>query len=340
MDMLTPGQLLTIRQIVRETDDACTFELEVPANCRDAYRGRAGQFLSIGIPGDARELTRNYSLSSSPELEEPLRFTVKRVAGGAVSERMVSAVKIGEALRVGRPAGAFTLRSVDAPLLLIAGGCGITPIYSLLKTALHTTTRKVSLFYANRSPSSVIFAAAIDELAKRFPDRLAVRHHFSDNTGFANEADIGDFLAGSPNAPIYVCGPEPLMEIVERAVDRSASGHELIQERFVSPRSGSGPEPEVANVVLNSVITILIEGTPHRCTWSGSGTVLAAALAAGIEVPFSCQEGHCGSCKGRLVEGEVSQTGAAALSKRDRTRGFVLACCALPLSETLVLEFE
>jgi 3-ketosteroid 9alpha-monooxygenase subunit B len=93
-------------------------------------------------------------------------------------------------------------------------------------------------------------------------------------------------------------------------------------------------------VVSNSAITILIEGVPHHCAWSGSGTVLAAALAAGIEVPFSCQEGHCGSCKGRLVEGEVSQSGAAALSKRDRTRGFVLACCALPLSETLVLEFE
>ncbi|MET0543787.1 MAG: iron-sulfur cluster-binding domain-containing protein [Variovorax sp.] len=343
-----PGQLLTVRDVRIETSEAKTFELDVPEHLRQLYRGRAGQFLRITIPGDDVSLSRSYSLSNSPELHEPLRFTVKRVAGGMVSERLVGDFERGRALHVGPPAGAFVLKQKDCaeklPLLLIAGGSGITPIFSLLKTVLHTTQRPVALLYSNRNRASAIFAAAIDELARAFPARLQVRHHFSDEEGFLGETDFRAFASSFASGHVYVCGPNPMMELVERMLGDGelSQRYDLVCERFISPTGNASQAPRFADParVGASNIVLRLDGNEHACTWTGTGTLLDAALAAGIDAPFSCREGHCGACKARLVEGEVERGLELAISKRDRERGHILACCAVPRSRCIVIEYD
>jgi ferredoxin-NADP reductase len=336
--------LLRIAHIQRETDDARTFEMEVPVDLRNLYAPRAGQFLRVRIPDDPAELARSYSVSSAPALGEPLRFTVKHVPGGMVSERLVKRIGVGESLHVAPPAGTFTLRQTETPLLLIAGGSGITPVYSLLKTALHTTQRPILLLYANRNQHSAIFASAIDTLARRFADRFSLQHHFSDEEGFLNDDDLLRFASVFPRAEIYLCGPTPLMDLVERTFDTpdARERYELFLERFLAPSPAAAvpPAPMGEPKRQRAAVVMRVDGEEHAFEWTGTGTLLDAALAAGVPAPHSCREGHCGACKARLEEGKVEQGLALALSKRERERGDVLACCSIPLSDTIVLDYD
>lgn len=339
------GPLMIVRRAVAETEDARTFELEVPAELAHLYKGRAGQFLRIRIPGDPEQLSRCYSLSSSPELGEPARFTVKRVPSGAVSERLVTQFAIGQRLHVEPPAGAFTLKDAGLPLLLIAGGSGITPVFSLLKTALSTSDRPIALLYANRNRPATIFAAEIDYYARAYPERLTVRVHYSDDEGFLDDTLVRSFVSVYPGSQVYLCGPQPLMDIVERALSEPAlaAAHELICEKFSSPAPGGAIEkaPEGSSVVGSVKVVMRLDGAEHAFTWSGTVSLLDAALDADVPAPHSCREGHCGACKAKLIEGKVGQSAAAiALSKRDRDRGNVLACCATPQSESIVLDYD
>lgn len=339
---------MTVSDVRVETSDARTFELDVPDHLRHLYRGRAGQFVRVTIPGDDANLARSYSLSSSPELQETLCFTVKRVAGGLVSERLVGQVERGRELHVEPPAGAFVLKqrscADDLPLLLIAGGSGITPIFSLLKSALHTTGRPTALLYTNRNRPSAIFAAAIDDLARAFAARFQVRHHFSDEAGFLRESDFRAFASAHPSGQIYVCGPVPMMELVERTFGNGelSQRYKLVCERFISPAGAAVRASSIESPVevLASNIILRLDGNEHAYAWTGTGTLLDAALAAGIEAPHSCREGHCGACKARLIEGEVELGLELALSRRDRERGHILACCATPRSDRVIIEYD
>ena len=344
MPLSSSGQKLTICCIRAETADARTFELAVPPDQDMTYKGRAGQFLRIAIPGSSQTLSRSYSLSSSPELGEPLQFTVKRVAGGAVSEKFLTQINVGQTLLVDPPAGTFTLRDTEVPLLFVAGGSGVTPVFSLLKAALHSTKRDVAFLYANRNWESSIFRQAIDRLARDFPSRLTMRHHLSDGEGFLTEQDIRTFLTSSySGGEVYVCGPAPLMDLVEQTFGHAdiSGAYDLICERFLSPVVSSPDVPSDTEVTapVQSDIIARIDGVDHSFSWAGSGTVLDAGLSANVPIPFSCREGHCGACKAKLVEGEVTQKGAIALSKRDRDRNNVLACCSTPQTPNVVLEY-
>ena len=336
-------RLLAVTSVDAETLDATTIELDVPVDRRALYTGRAGQFVRILILGDPEQHSRSYSLSSTPELGEPLRITVKRVAGGAVSERLAKTIAPGDALRVDPPAGAFTLKESNDPLVLIAGGSGITPLFSLLKAALHLTNRSISLLCANRDAGSAIFSGPIAEYLRGFPGRLSLRTHYSDEAGFLTESDVAEFLTSHSRAQIYVCGPAPLMTIVEQVFEAHcpAERYELLCERFLSPavaviREASNPPSRTESCS----VAIRISGQEFGFSWSGPGSLLDDALAAGIPIPHSCRDGHCGACKARLVEGDVEQDGALALSKRDHQKKNILACCSRPQSPSLVLDYD
>ncbi|MFT4116044.1 flavin reductase family protein [Bradyrhizobium sp.] len=334
--------LLAVARVISETIDATTIEIDVPADRQAVYAGRAGQFVRILIPGDPEQHSRSYSLSSTPELEEPLRFTVKRVVGGAVSERLTRTLSQGDYLRVDPPAGAFTLRDSSDPLVLIAGGSGITPLFSLLKAALKLTDRPVTLLCAHRNQDAAIFAGLIAEYQRSHPERLSVRHHHSDESGFLTESDVIDLLTSHQRAQIYLCGPAPLMDLVEKVFDAHcpADRYELFCERFLSPTLVSNGEARDAPETVACNVVVRISGEDFSFPWSGPGSLLDDALTAGVPMPHSCRDGHCGACKARLVEGDVEQDGALALSKRDHQKKNILACCSRPRSPSLVLDYD
>lgn len=214
---------LRLARVVAETADAATFVLDIPAELADAFAYRAGQFCTFRVPVDGAPLLRCYSMSSAQGIDAELAVTVKRVPGGAVSNWMIDRLAAGDEVEVTLPAGVFCLAdAADDPgaasreLVAYAGGSGITPVFSLVKLALATTDRRVRLLYANRGASSVIFRDALDALVAAHPDRLAVRFHHDDESGYLDEAEVRAFTTGAGDADHYVCGPTPFMDLVER----------------------------------------------------------------------------------------------------------------------------
>ena len=167
---------LKVRSVVQETGDSRSIVFDVPAELSTSFAYRPGQFLTLRLPVNGRRLLRCYSMSSAPGIDPQLQVTVKQVAGGLASNWLCSQVKAGDSIEVMAPAGVFTPRSLTGDLLLFGGGSGITPVYSILRSALKQGTGRIRLIYANRDERSVIFGKELAELGRTHPDRLQVIH--------------------------------------------------------------------------------------------------------------------------------------------------------------------
>ncbi len=243
---------LEVSAVIVETPECSSFELRVPPHLAQAYRYRAGQHLTFKLPWDDFQITRCYSLASCPETGETMKIGVKRVDGGRVSNWLNDNVKVGDSLLASVPEGRFVLdpeTRTSTPLCLFAGGSGITPIISLLKSALVTTRRFVTLLYANQARESVIYAEELERLAQRHPDRFDLHHHVDADGGYLTAHDIVALLPRTDIAEYYICGPEPFMELVERTLGDAGVHEELIYiERFVSPADPDRAAPTVVDL--------------------------------------------------------------------------------------------
>jgi 3-ketosteroid 9alpha-monooxygenase subunit B len=337
---------LRIARIVQETADARSFVLDVPAALRPHFAYRAGQFLTFEVPWRETTLGRCYSLSSSPDCDAELAFTVKRVAEGRVSNWMHDALREGDEVRVLPPAGRFVLAAEsERPLVLLGGGSGITPLFSILKTALATTARRARLVYANRDADSIIFGAALGALAAQHAGRLAIEHHLDAERGYLDAAGVRAALAGATDADFYLCGPTPFMSLVEAALREAGVPRDRIHiERFVSPPDGQLPvemdqtAPEAD--ALPSTITVQLDGATHEVPYTPGQSILQAARAAGLSPPFACEESYCGSCIATLVRGTVEMAVCHALDESERAEGLILPCQAKPTSEECEVRWD
>ena len=338
---------LTVKAVREETADARSFVL-VPERGQEAlFRYRPGQFLSFRVPHDAGEIVRSYSLSSAPCTDPDMTVCVKRVVGGRGSNWFNDHLSTGARIDATRPGGRFVLQADERPLLLIAGGSGITPCISLIKQGLVETGRAVKLLYANQYAASVIYRETLDMLEKRFAGRFTCQHWFDDASGFLTAADIAAAAEGWESAACYICGPDPLMDLAEQTLERQLGKEAaILTERFLSP-----DDPVPAQVAIEPTgasadspiesFRLTLDGEDHAVPIAGGQTLLQAALAAEIDVPSSCTEGHCGTCMAWLRSGDVTMASTRALSKRNIERGHVLACQSRPSSEAPVwLDFD
>ena len=185
---------LRVKRVVRETSDAVSLVLDVPERCSARYRYQAGQFLTLRVTVDGQDLRRCYSMSSAP-LEDDLQITIKRDPGGVVSNWLNDTVSEGIEIHAAPPEGRFCLRDTTDEIVAFAGGSGITPIMSLVRTALASSSRRIRVFYANRCRDSVIFADALSRLADEHADRLVVVHHIDDDSGVVTPPVVESFVA-------------------------------------------------------------------------------------------------------------------------------------------------
>lgn len=344
---------LRIARIVQETADARSFVLEVPAALRDRFTYRAGQFLTFEVPWEGATLGRCYSLSSAPDCDAELAFTVKRVADGRVSNWMHDTLRAGDVVRVLAPSGRFVLAAgATRPLVLLGGGSGITPLFSILKTALATTARRARLVYANRDAESTIFAAALATLEARHGDRLAIHHHLDAERGYLDAAGIRAALTGQTDADFYLCGPTPFMNLVETVLrEENVPRAQIHIERFISPPDGQlmiplGPEePDLANTAtgassLPTTITVHLDGATHEVPYHPGQSILQAARAAGLSPPFACEESYCGSCIATLLRGQVEMAQSHALDASERAEGLILTCQAKPTTTECEVRWD
>jgi len=338
--MSTELHPLKVTAIIRETSDCSSFELSVPEELRGAFAYVAGQHLTFEFPwNDLHVVTRCYSLSSCPDLGETMKIGVKRVAGGRISNWLNDEVKVGDTLLASVPEGRFVLDAEtrqSSPLFLFAGGSGITPIISLLKSALHKTKRSITLLYANQDRDSVIYGPEVDRLAREHAGRLSVYHHFDACDGYLDEHAIGAVLKHGDVAESYICGPEPFMELVERALAAAGVHEELIYvERFVSPADPDRAEVDsvdLASLDSPQTFSLWLGGRSRTVPYVKGRTLLQCAQDAGLNPAHSCESGFCGSCMAGVKTGEVQMRTHEALSDRDVARGVALLCQSFPAS--------
>ena len=326
-------QRATVTRIAKETADTRTYVL---APHEQPFSYRAGQFCTFRVSVGGEELYRSYSMSSAPETDTELMTTVKRVAGGKVSNWIVDNVVEGDELTMTRAAGTFVLSPTSVPLLAFAGGSGVTPILSLAKSALATTGRAVRILCADRDRASVIFEAAIDELVKRYPGRLSVDRHIDVEQGLLHSDTVTKFVGGDTDADCYVCGPEGFMAVVRSALPEGAR---VLVEDFDASPPVQVPEPAVA-AEAGGTVNIRLERKKVSVPRVAGETLLESARRAGLSPPFSCEAGNCGTCMAKLLEGSATMRTNDVLEDDEIADGYILTCQAVPDTASVTVLYE
>ena len=352
---------LQVRRIEPDTQEAVIVSFDVPPDLREVFGFTQGQYLTLRADIDGQDLRRSYSICAGVDDGE-LRVGVRKVRGGAFSNWINANLKPGDTIQVMAPQGRFFV-PLDANAkrhhVGVAGGSGITPILSIMKTVLaREPNSRFTLIYGNRQLRSTMFKEEIEDLKNRYMSRLVLQHVFSDehtdapiNSGIMNREKIGEFLASVvPAAQIdhaYVCGPFQMNDETEAAMLAAGVPEERIHiERFGVNLPGAA---QVGAVVHEAQpgdaeaarITIIRDGLSRDIPYKkGQPSILDAASAAGLEVPYSCTSGVCGTCRAKVIEGEVRMERNFALDKKEVANGFVLTCQAHPLTERVVLSFD
>jgi 3-ketosteroid 9alpha-monooxygenase subunit B len=338
--------VLRVSEVITETADACSLVFEVPAELRERFAYQPGQFLTLRIPSDLTgSVARCYSLASSPHTDDKPKVTVKRTADGYASNWLCDNVRAGDPIELLPPSGVFTPKDLDEDLVLFGAGSGITPVMSILKSALSSGNGKIALIYANRDPESVIFAAELRDLADKHPQRLVVLHWLETLQGLPSVEKLAALTEPFADRRAFMCGPKPFMDGVHDAlaqlgVPRNRTHAEIFNSLAGDPFADVAPtevsEEEAAGA---ATVEVELDGEVHNLNWPRSQTLVDIMLSKGLDVPYSCQEGECGSCACTVLEGKVEMGNSEILDPEDIEAGYILGCQARPVTDHLKIQF-
>ncbi|MQA83868.1 MAG: 2Fe-2S iron-sulfur cluster binding domain-containing protein [Streptosporangiales bacterium] len=342
-DSVSPAfRRLRVAEVVAETADTRSFVFDADLDYRP------GQFLTLRIPSDrCGSVARSYSLSSSPHVSGRPAVTVKRVDDGYGSNWLCDNVEPGAEFDVLGPAGVFTPRSLDDDLLLFAAGSGITPIMSIVKSVLAAGRGRTLLVYANRDENSVIFGAELNDLVTGQPDRLVVVHWLESVQGLPGPAALRALARPFTDREAFVCGPPPFMEAARKALRELDFPRARLHLEWFGPLDGNpfedahAAQPEQPSEARPcGRVEVELDGEQHAFDWPADRRLLDLLLEKGLDAPYSCREGACSACACRIVDGEVSMIRNEVLEEEDLAEGYILACQALPLTETVKVSYD
>jgi ring-1,2-phenylacetyl-CoA epoxidase subunit PaaE len=349
---------LKVARIVPETAEANSIRFEIPPELHDNFAFKAGQHLTLRAIINGEEVRRNYSLCTAPA-ERDWMVTVKRIGGGLFSNWVGDHLKAGDTLEVMVPHGSFTTdfdRSNHRHLVAIAGGSGITPVISLIKTLLQEEPEsRFTLLYGNRDSSSVIFLEALAGLKDKHLGRLEI-YHFLDQeeqdidlfNGMLNRERLEEAISALvPDAPDvegwYICGPGPMMDAAEGALlDRNISKNRIHIERFTADRPPDAVSREMAQLQTQAegvTVAVTLDGRTRRVPFT-SGNILDSARAAGLPAPFACKAGVCATCRAKVTKGKVEMAARYGLTDEEVAAGYVLTCQSVPLGGGVAVDYD
>ncbi len=358
MTLKTEFQSLTVAEVRRETSDAVSIRFEVDEGARDDFAFQAGQYLTVRAEIDGEDVRRNYSVCSSP-LDDELRIAVKALEGGAFSGYATRTLKAGDRLDVLPAAGHFTAvfsRDQARRYAAFAAGSGITPILSLIKTALSVEPEsRFALFYGNRMSGQILFLEELSALKNRFMDRLEVYHFLTLEeeeialfNGRLDRAKCDQILttlidpAGIDLA--FACGPEGMMLAAEAALlARGVPAERILLERFATggARVLDAVAREQAEAAKGRRMGIVLDGRRLTVLFDAeAGNILDSVRAAGAPAPFACKGGVCATCRAKVVSGEVEMRINYGLTPDEVDQGYILTCQSVPLSDDVVVSYD
>lgn len=347
---------LKVKQVVNETKDTISIVFEQP---QPKIEYKSGQFLTLIVPVQGKEVRRCYSLCTSPFVDNDLAVTVKRVDSGLMSNWLVDTLKPGAAVKVMEPMGQFTTeynKDRKRHIIMFAGGSGITPMMSIIKSMLTQEPESmVSLIYCNRDIDSIIFKSSLEKLEIEYEGRLHVIHvldnapmNWQGYSGLLNHDMLTKLFERVPdwgiaNTTYLMCGPEGMMKNVESLLEmRHIPKEKIFKESFVQGTIDKDTKKEEVVVGQEELkereVTIRYDGQEYKIMVPPHKGILETALDAGIDLPYSCQSGLCTACRGKALSGKVKLDEEEGLSQSERDEGYVLTCVGHPLTDDVVIE--
>jgi ring-1,2-phenylacetyl-CoA epoxidase subunit PaaE len=350
---------LRVAEVRRETSDAVSIRFEVPEALAEAYRFDAGQHLTIRRDFDGEDVRRNYSVCVSPDDGE-LRIAIKETPGGLFSRWANSELTEGAVLDVMPAIGRFSLTPDPARngrYVGIAGGSGITPLMSIIRTVLDGEPEsRFTLLYGNRNTASIIFLEALANLKNRFLGRLEVYHFLEEEAeeielfnGRLDREKCDEVLSRLVDVPntdcFYVCGPGPMMDAAESALlARGVEPGCIKIERFTTGAL-SGERLVRAEQLQQKAqglkMEVTLDGRRARVSFDAEkGNILESVRAAGLPAPFACKAGVCATCRAKVLKGSVEMKTNYGLSPEEVEQGYVLTCQSVPTSDGVAVTYD
>lgn len=355
---------LNIANIKPETDHAICVSFEIPENLKETFRFKAGQFLTLQATIDGRKIRRSYSICSGVS-DSHLQVGIKRIRDGVFSNYANDNFKVGNSIEVMPPQGSFTpkLNAKNTKhYICLAVGSGITPILSIIKSVLETESQStVTLIYGNKRTNSMMFKEELSFVKNRYLTRL-------NWINIMSQEDQGtDVLKGKINNVIgaqlqekklidlakvddaFICGPESMISEVSRGFRKEGLDNSQIHyELFANSSSDSEmilkkakQRVETYGENKTSKVTVIADGRSIDFDLATVGeNILDAGMENGMELPYSCKAGVCSTCKAKLIKGKVDMDVSHGLEEQEVADGFILACQAHPLSDTVIVSFD
>lgn len=344
---------LQIEKITSQPGDNITIQLKAVEGDYPKYL--AGQFISLIFQGKHGEIRRSYSFNSSPDVDEPMAITVKRVENGEISRLLHHKTAAGDILFAQEPQGLFSYLSqenLERDVFLFAAGVGITPLFSIMKTALVTEQRsKITLIYSNRSLEDTLFYKEISEWQVKYPDRLKVIWIFSNSknlmTARLNKFYIDKLLKehlvfDRNDALFYTCGPVIYMDLCR--ITLLGMGFDITQikrETFVLPEDEVDEDDSTEKVVDQNTYSVILnfKGETYNLDIPWPKRILDVALENKIKLPYSCRGGVCSTCVANCTKGNVRMDYNEVLTDDELERGRVLVCTGHPTENGTTIEW-
>ncbi len=336
---------LKIQQIIKETSEAVAISFDIPSNLKDAFFFKPGQYITLKTTIENVEVRRSYSLCSLPN-RETMTIVVKAIPNGLFSNYAVNNLKEGDTVEVSNPEGTFILLPENNKnYIAFVAGSGITPVLSMILSVLETeATSKFTLVYGNKTAEDTIFYGFLNDLQKKFPNRLKVHYVFSreQKDGALNgriDAKIVDKITKkNPFDAAYLCGPEEMINTVSETLLKGDFKKDTIHYELFTVSEDKEKVAQVKDGETN--VKVVLDDEEVSFTMSQKESILAATLHNKLDAPYSCQGGVCSTCICRIVEGKAIMTKNTVLSEEEVDEGLVLSCQAYPVTSEIIVDFD